>query len=60
MAMKESGQNVAPLSQVKGGNQRLPEVMAATLESGVLLGKAAASIHRKLTPDQVLELKRRL
>jgi monoamine oxidase len=44
MALKAAGENVAPLSQVKGGNQRLPEAMATTLDSEVLFGKAAATI----------------
>jgi monoamine oxidase len=44
MTMKAAGQKVAPLSQVGGGNQRLPEAMAASLESEVRFDKAAASI----------------
>jgi monoamine oxidase len=44
MALKQAGENVAPLSQVKGGNQRLPDAMAASLESEVLFNKAAATI----------------
>jgi len=44
MAMQQAGQNVAPLSQVKGGNQRLPEAMAESLKTAVRLGKAAATI----------------
>jgi monoamine oxidase len=44
MAMKQAGQDVAPLSQVKGGNQRLPDAMAASLKTEIRFGKAAASI----------------
>jgi monoamine oxidase len=44
MSLKEAGQAVAPLSQVKGGNQRLPEAMAGSLESEVRFHKAAATI----------------
>jgi monoamine oxidase len=44
MAMKQAGQNVAPLSQVEGGNQRLPDAMAATLKTQIRFAKAAASI----------------
>ncbi len=52
MAMQAAGENVAPLSQVKGGNQRLPEAMAATLESEILFGKAAATIaHNSSTVE---------
>jgi monoamine oxidase len=53
MALKASGENVAPLSQVKGGNQRLPEAMAAALESEVLFGKAAATIAHDSTGVEV-------
>jgi len=45
MAMKAAGQDVAPLSQVKGGNQRLPDAMAASLKTGIRFGQAAATIH---------------
>lgn len=52
MAMKAAGQDVAPLSQVKGGNQRLPEAMAATLDQEILFNKAAATIaHDKTGVD---------
>jgi monoamine oxidase len=44
MAMKEAGQQVAPLSQVAGGNQRLPDAMAASLKTEIRFGKAAAAI----------------
>ncbi len=44
MAMKEAGQQVAPLSQVAGGIQRLPEAMAANLKTEIRFGKAAAAI----------------
>jgi monoamine oxidase len=44
MDMKKAGLDVAPLSQVKGGNQRLPDAMAENLESKVQFGKAAAAI----------------
>ncbi|UCG73004.1 MAG: FAD-dependent oxidoreductase [Chromatiales bacterium] len=44
MAMKEAGQQVAPLSQVAGGNQRLPDAMAATLQNEIRFGQAAAAI----------------
>ncbi len=46
MAMKEQGQAVAPLSQVAGGIQRLPEAMAASLKTEIHFGKAAASIRQ--------------
>ena len=49
MALKAAGQEVAPLSQVKGGNQRLPDAMAASLESEVLFNKAAATIAHDQT-----------
>jgi monoamine oxidase len=45
MRMKAAGQDVAPLSQVAGGIQRLPEAMAASLETGIRFGKAAAAIE---------------
>ena len=44
MAMKKAGQDVAPLSQVKGGIQRLPEAMASKLKTEIRFGKPAASI----------------
>ena len=44
MAMKQAGQSVAPLSQVKGGNQRLPDAMAAKLKTEIRFNKPAASI----------------
>ena len=44
MAMKQAGQKVAPLSQIKGGNQRLPDAMAARLKTDIRFAKAAASI----------------
>ena len=44
MAMKQAGQKVAPLSQVAGGNQRLPDAMAASLKTEIRFGKAAAAI----------------
>jgi len=44
MAMKEAGKQVAPLSQVAGGNQRLPEAMAASLQNEIRFGQAAAAI----------------
>lgn len=53
MTMKAAGQTVAPLSQVKGGNQRLPDAMAASLESEVRFGKAAASIAQNSTGIEV-------
>ena len=43
-AMKQAGQDVAPLSLVKGGNQRLPDAMAAQLKTELRFGKPAASI----------------
>ncbi|MGI9330989.1 MAG: flavin monoamine oxidase family protein, partial [Gammaproteobacteria bacterium] len=46
MAMKEQGQTVAPLSQIAGGMQRLPEAMAASLNTEIHFGKAAASIRQ--------------
>ena len=45
MAMKEAGQQVAPLSQVAGGNQRLPDAMAASLKTEIRFGKAASAIE---------------
>jgi monoamine oxidase len=44
MSLQAAGQAVAPLSQVVGGNQRLPEAMAASLEREIHFGKAAATI----------------
>lgn len=46
MAMKEAGQQVAPLSQVAGGNQRLPDAMAASLKTEIRFDKAATAIER--------------
>ena len=51
MAMKAAGQDVAPLSQVKGGNQRLPEAMAAQLQRPVQLNKAVVAIDQ--TPGEI-------
>jgi monoamine oxidase len=53
MKMKEAGQNVAPLSQVKGGIQRLPEAMATSLETEIRFGKAAAAIEHDATGVEV-------
>jgi monoamine oxidase len=44
--MKQAGQDVAPLSQVAGGIQRLPEAMAASLETEIRFGTAAASVEQ--------------
>jgi len=49
MRMKAAGQDVAPLSQVKGGIQRLPEAMAASLKTEVRFGQAAAAIEHDAT-----------
>ena len=46
MKMKAAGQDVAPLSQVAGGIQRLPEAMAANLKTEIRFGQAAASIEQ--------------
>lgn len=43
-AMREAGQDIAPLSEVAGGNQRLPEAMAAALKSEIRFGQAASAI----------------
>lgn len=53
MRMKAAGQNVAPLSQVKGGIQRLPDAMAGSLKSEVRFGKAAAAIEHGPTGVEV-------
>ena len=53
MAMKQAGMDVAPLSQVKGGNQRLPDAMAAALDNEVRLGQAAASVTQDNTGVEV-------
>lgn len=45
MRMKAAGQDVPPLSQVRGGIQRLPEAMAANLETEVRLGRAVAAVE---------------
>ena len=45
MEMQKAGQQVAPLSQVAGGNQRLPDAMAASLRTEIRFGKAAAAIY---------------
>ena len=49
MAMKQAGQQVSPLSQVDGGNQQLPEAMAATLQTEVRFGRVAAAIEHDAT-----------
>ena len=46
MAMKQAGMDVSPLSQVKGGNQRLPDAMAAALQKEVRFHKSAAQVHQ--------------
>jgi len=51
--MKEAGQTVAPLSQIQGGMQRLPEAMAASLKTEVRFGRAAAAIERNSTDIEV-------
>jgi len=53
MKMKEAGQNVAPLSQIKGGIQRLPEAMAASLKTEIRFGKAAAAVEHNATGAEV-------
>ena len=53
MRMKAAGQDVAPLSQVKGGIQRLPEAMAASLKTEVRFGQAAAAIEHDATGVEV-------
>lgn len=45
LKMKEAGQDVAPLSQIRGGIQRLPEAMAASLKTEARFGQAAAAIE---------------
>jgi monoamine oxidase len=45
-SMREAGLNVAPLSQVAGGNQRLPEAMEASLQTEIHFDKAAAAIEQ--------------
>ncbi len=42
--MQAAGQPVSPLSQVAGGNQRLPEAMAASLSTEIRFNRAAAAI----------------
>ena len=49
MAMQKSGQQISPLSQVDGGNQRLPEAMAASLQTEVRFGQVAATIEHDAT-----------
>ncbi len=51
--MKAAGQDVAPLSQVRGGIQRLPEAMAASLETEVRFGQAAAAIEQDASGVEV-------
>ncbi|MFQ5634855.1 MAG: flavin monoamine oxidase family protein [Gammaproteobacteria bacterium] len=43
--LKEAGRQVPPLSQIRGGNQRLPEAMAASLKTEIRFGKVAAAIE---------------
>lgn len=45
--MQATGTNIPPLHQIKGGNQRLPEAMAAALQQEVRLGAAAARIEQQ-------------
>jgi monoamine oxidase len=47
MARREAGDDIAALRQVAGGNQRLPEAMAAALENPVRYGQAAASVTQQ-------------
>lgn len=53
LAMKQAGRDVAPLSQVKGGNQRLPDAMAAKLKTEIRFAKAAAAIFQSSTGVEV-------
>jgi monoamine oxidase len=53
MKLKAAGQDVAPLSQVAGGNQRLPDAMAASLKTEIRFGQAAATIAQDSTGVEV-------
>ncbi len=53
LAKKKAGMNVSPLSQVKGGNQRLPDAMAAALKSEVQFNKPAAFVDQHTTGVEV-------
>ena len=44
--LKASGEDVAPLRQVAGGNQRLPEAMATRLRNEIRFNSPAASIEQ--------------
>lgn len=46
LKMKQAGQDVAPLSQIEGGMQRLPEAMAASLRRPPRFGQTAAGIEQ--------------
>jgi len=46
LAMKSAGQDVPALSQVEGGNQRLPEAMAGRLRHPVRFGRAVTGVVR--------------
>ena len=52
-AMKAAGMDVAPLSQVKGGNQRLPDAMAAALQNEVHFNQPAALVEQDSSGVQV-------
>ena len=55
-AMKEAGQTVAPLSEVAGGNQRLPDAMAASLKTEIRFGQAAAAIAQDASGIEVTSI----
>jgi monoamine oxidase len=53
LAKQQAGMDVSPLSQVKGGNQRLPDAMAAALKSDVHVDKAAAVVDQNASGVEV-------
>ena len=54
MAMKEAGIEVAPLRKIKGGNQRLPEAMAAALDTEVRLKQQVALVNQDASGVEVI------
>ncbi len=56
MSMKKAGMDVSPLSQVKGGNQRLPDAMAAQLGDIMHYGRIATRVEQDQTGVEVTTL----
>jgi monoamine oxidase len=53
LTMQEAGIQVAPLRRIKGGNQRLPEAMAAALDHEVNFKQQAALVDQDANGVQV-------